>query len=146
MPMPPGAGRVATGAALEVIVAATHPLAPRTCEYTGLDPARLAAGATRAELAARWAGFARPGDVLCTWGPTAADLLAASGVALPAERLDLREAARTFVGGRVGTSATCLPRLGAAARPPLGAGRAGARLGELVGIADFFVAVGRAGG
>jgi DTW domain-containing protein len=140
------AHRPATGESLEVLVAPSHALAPSTCEYTGLAPGALAAGSDTAALGARWRAFARPTDVVCSWGSSSTRLAQAAGAWLPDARLDLREVARCFARAKVGTLGQCLARLGAAARSPLGAGRAGQRLGQLVGIADHFVRLGRDGG
>jgi DTW domain-containing protein len=140
------AHRPATGESLEVIVAPTHALAPKTCDYTGLGADVLAAGGDAATLCARWRAFVRPSDVVCAWGWTALRLLKAAGGDVPDARLDLRQVARFHAHARVGTMAECLARLGAAARPPFGAGRAGLRLGQMVAITDFFVQLGRAGG
>jgi DTW domain-containing protein len=138
--------RPATGEALEVVVAPTHGLAPSTCEYTGLAAGMLAAGCDAATLAARWRAFARPSDVVCSWGWHSPRLAQAAGAWLPDGRLDLRQVARCFARAKVGSLAECLEHLGALARPPIGAGRAGQRLGQMVGIADYFVRLGRDGG
>jgi DTW domain-containing protein len=140
------AHRPATGSSLEVIVAPSHPLAPHTCEYTGLSSARLASGCDAATLCARWRAFVRPTDVICAWGWTPLKLLKTAGGDVPEARVDLRQVTRFHARARVGTMEECLERLGATARPPLGAGRAGLRLGQLVAITDFFVERGRAGG
>ena len=140
------AHRPATGESLEVFVIPTGGLAPATCEHTGLAPAVLAAGDDVATLLARWRAFACPTDVVCSWGASATRLAQAAGAWLPDDHLDLRQAARWLARGKVGTLAQCLGRLGATARPPLGAGRAGRRLGQLVGLSAFFVQLGRDGG
>jgi DTW domain-containing protein YfiP len=140
------AHRPATGATLEVILRPTHPLAPGTCDYTGLAPEVLAAGVDAAELHRRWDAFLRPTDVVCSWGWSAARFLRAAGGRWPDGRLDLREAARCWARARVGTLEECGARLGATALPPLGAGRAGRRLALMVGIAARLVELGRAGG
>jgi DTW domain-containing protein len=140
------AHRPATGESLEVIVAPSHALAPGTCEYTALAREVLAAGCDVETLRARWHAFVRPTDVLCSWGWHSTRLMRAAGAWLPQDRLDVRQAARFYVRSKVGTLENCLERLGAAARPPLGAGRAGRRLGQVVGIAEFFVRLGLSGG
>ncbi|HEY3357660.1 MAG TPA: tRNA-uridine aminocarboxypropyltransferase [Polyangia bacterium] len=140
------AHRPASGESLEVIVAPTRALAPGTCEYTGLAAGLLAAGGDAAALDARWRAFGRPTDVVCAWGSSSTQLLRAAGAWLPPGGLDLRQVARCFARGKIGTLEQCLARLGATARPPLGAGRAGRRLGQVVGVADFFVRLGRDGG
>lgn len=133
------AHRPATGESLEVVVAPRHPLAPRTCEHTGLAAVALASGCDLATLHARWLAFVRPTDVLCSWGWYSTGLLREAGAWLPDERLDLRQAARRFTRARVGTLEECLVRLGTTARPPLGSARAGARLGQLVALTDRLV-------
>jgi DTW domain-containing protein len=126
------AHRPSTGETFERILAPRWPLAPCTRENTGLP---LSGGADWCELASAWRAFVRDSDVVCSWGPFHTELFEAAGGALPAERLDLRRAARTYAHARVGAPSQFLQLLGAQPPSPLGQGRAGARLGHLVAIA-----------
>lgn len=127
--------RVATGERLERVVAPQMPLAPRTCKQTGLAPEVLAGGTTPQSLLGAWEEFLRPSDVLCFWGDYATSLFEALGARLPAERLDLRHAARAYAKGRAGTPEEFSLTIGIEPPPPLGLGRAGARLAYLAAIA-----------
>ena len=74
------AHRVATGETFELIMAPEHPLAPSTTFHIELPEAALLAGAPRSSLAARFAAFARPGDLYCAWGHHGLDLAIAGGL------------------------------------------------------------------
>jgi hypothetical protein len=58
-----------------------------------------------------------------------------AGGALPAARLDIRLVAKDFVGGKVGTLASCRERVAPeGGRPPIGPGRAGRKLAALADV------------
>lgn len=136
--------RVSTGELFETVVAPRHPLGPGTSLYTGLSPERLAAGGTVAGLLEGWSAFVRPSDVLCSWGHHAKSLFVEAGGPMPPEQLDLRQVVRTFTKGRTGTLEDLAARFGGAhGSPSLGAGRAGARLGQLVEITRHLTEVAR---
>jgi DTW domain-containing protein YfiP len=127
------AHRVATGETFDVIAAPARPLSPSTTFHSELAEHDLRGGVAHAELFARFAGFSRPGDVLCSWGHYSHDLALASDGALPGERLDLRAGARRMVQRRLGSLEAYAASL-APSPPPLTAGRAGRRLAMLVQI------------
>jgi len=136
--------RVATGETFELIVAPERPLSPSTAFHIDLAEDELRAGAPRSELAARFARFARPTDLLCAWGHHGLDLGIAAG--LPrAERLDLRDEARRIANRKLGS----LEDYAAAIGPPppaLALGRAGRRLALLVQVVNAWRTAYAAGG
>lgn len=131
------AERPATGEVLDVVLAPRHPLAPATPSHTWLTPAALAAGRSSEELADAWRAFARDTDVVCSWGHYATRLFEALGLSLP-ERLDLRQAARVYAKGKVGTLEDFAGTLGVRPSPSVAPGRARVRLAQLSGIARAF--------
>jgi hypothetical protein len=135
------AQRVSTGETFSLVVAPSHPLAPRTAWHVELTPERLAAGESAAELIARWRAFIRDTDVLCHWGHYAAGLFASTGGFIPAERVDLRQVARAFTKKRVGTLEEFVAHIEAPVPPRLTEGRAGTRLGLLTAVARHFTAI-----
>jgi hypothetical protein len=134
------AGRPATGEFLDVVLAPRHPLASATPSHTRLSAETLLAGRSVEELAAAWRAFVRDTDVVCSWGHYATRLFEGMGLALPRERLDLRQAARVHAKGKVGTLDDFVTRLGATPSPPAAAGRAHVRLAELGAIVRAFQA------
>ncbi len=134
------ARRVSTGETLDVVLAPRHPLSPATPRHCGLPAEVLAAGRPVAELDARWRAFVRATDVVCFWGHYAVGLAVELGLPLPAERVDLRQAARVFARGKVGTLEDFTATLGAPAAAAAGEGRAHARLARLAAIAASFAA------
>ena len=105
------AQRPSTGEMLDVVLAPRHPLAPATRLHAGLSVETLAAGRTLAELEERWRAFRRETDVVCAWGHYATALFAGLGLPLPPERVDLRQAARVYARGKVGTLEDFVARL-----------------------------------
>ena len=132
------AQRPATGESLDVVLAPRRPVAPATPMHTWLPGEALAAGRTIAELAVVWKAFLRDSDVACSWGHYATGLFDAMGLPLPRERLDLRQAARVYAKGKVGTLDEFVRRIGAAPSPPTSAGRAPVRLAQMAAIARHF--------
>ncbi len=132
------AHRVSTGETFDFVVAPKNPLAPRTPAYVGLSAEQLAAGGTLGDLFARWSAFGRPTDVFCFWGHYGAALFGNSGGVLPEARIDLRQVARVFAKGKVGTLEDFLGTIGAGAEPAIAEGRAGRRLGGLARIVGHF--------
>ena len=151
------AHRPATGETLDVIVRPRNPLAPSTPPHVGLTEEALMNGVSLDELLARWRAFVRDDDVVCSWGHYAIGIFGSaarpnegpaeppsSGPAfMPRSRLDLRQAARVLMRGRVGTMDSVLEKLalrnhdGSPLGPiaPLGRGRAGIRAAQLATIA-----------
>jgi DTW domain-containing protein YfiP len=134
------ARRARTGETFEAIIAPRRPLAPAIPRHLRISSERLAGGESWASFRARWSAFARPDDLLCTWGRYPLDLLEREGVALPAARLDLRPAAGAFLGSRAGSVEECTARMGVAAPTPFAIGRGGARLAALCSVVDKMMA------
>jgi hypothetical protein len=105
--------------------------------HLALSRGALESGCTGESLRRQWRAFVRDDDVLCSWGTYATTLFAAEGGYLPPARLDLRQVARVYLSSRFGTLDELLVRLGVGASPALGPGRAGERLGQLVGLTRF---------
>ena len=137
------ARRLGTGETFELVVAPKNALAPRTPSYVGLSSDALADGATTAELVAKWRAFVRDTDVVCSWGRYATALFAATGGYLPTERMDLRQVARVFTKGKVGTLDDFVARVAARPSPSDVPGRAGMRLEQIVAIAKNLAAAAR---
>jgi DTW domain-containing protein YfiP len=128
--------RVATGDRLSVLAAPTHPLAPSTAFHTQLDAQTLLGGGTQRALVDAAVAFFRPDDVVCSWGHHSANLLAKTGAAMPAERLDLRAALQRLRNAKIGTLEDIGAALAAAqglqgALPAAAPGRAGRRLAAI---------------
>jgi DTW domain-containing protein len=128
--------RPRTGERFELVKAPLH-LAPSTPFHLALSRRALESGCTGELLRRQWRAFVRDDDVLCSWGTYATTLFAAEGGYLPLARLDLRHVARAYFNGRFGTLDELLVRFGVASSPALGSGRAGERLGQLVGLTRF---------
>jgi DTW domain-containing protein YfiP len=134
------ARRASGGETFEAIIAPRRPLAPAIPGHIRIAREQLAAGESWDDFRARWAAFARPDDVICAWGRYPIDLLEAEGVALPAERIDMRPAAGALLGARTGSVEDCTARLGVAVPEPFARGRGGARLAALTAIVDRMLA------
>ena len=132
--------RVATGERFAAVVRPQGPLAPRTAEIVGLTPAQIAAGMPGPALAAAFSRFLRDGDVVCAWGEHVLPLFTGmTGVQLP-RTVDLRHIACAVGNRRVGTLADyagATGRIGA----PLGEGRGGRRLAEVVAVLEHLMAL-----
>jgi hypothetical protein len=129
--------RLATGERFDQVVAPMSPLAPRASSHVRLPVDTLLAGSTAPELHRRWREFLRDTDVVCSWGRYATSLFVAGGGHLPPARIDLRQVARAFTKGKVGTLEELLARLYLAAPEDLGPGRAGMRLGQVARVASY---------
>lgn len=130
------ARRLSTGETFDLVIAPRNPLSPPTATHVWLSQDVLTAGRSVAELRERWAAFVRGSDIVCSWGRYATALFVATGAALPAERLDLRQVARVYARGKVGTLEDFVARLGASITPPTGPGRASHRLSQIASIAS----------
>ena len=137
------AQRPATGESLDVVLAPRRAIAPATPVHTWLSAETLAAGRTAEELATAWRAFVRDADIACSCGHYAMGLFEAMGMTLPRERLDLRQAARVYAKGKVGTLDDFVARLGAVPSPAASAARAHVRLGQMTAIARRFHSIGR---
>jgi len=96
------AERVATGERFDLIARPSNGLAPATTYHLGLPAEQFTAGVPVAELAAAYARFARPGDLVCAWGTHGMNVAVAGGVALGADRIDLRAAAQRLLHKKFG--------------------------------------------
>lgn len=123
--------RVASGEVFDVVTAPHNPLAPETTEHTWLSREELEGGTSLDDLHARWRGFAREGDVICTWGHYGPALFRSSGGWLPSASVELREVARALARGKVGSLDEVAMRLGIDGLSPR-RGRGAARVDTLV--------------
>jgi DTW domain-containing protein YfiP len=96
------AERVATGERFDLIARPSDGLAPATTYHLGLPAEQFLAGVPITELAAAYARFARPGDLVCAWGTHGMTTAVASGIALAADRIDLRAAAQRLLHEKFG--------------------------------------------
>ncbi len=134
--------RVATGERFEAVVRPSGPLAPRTAEIVGLAPEVIAAGLSGPALGEAFAGFLRADEVVCAWGPHVLELYAGMTGAPLQHALDLRQIAAVINRGKVGRLdeyAAASGEVGA----PLGAGRGGQRLAEVVAALAHLMALPR---
>lgn len=129
------ARRLKTGETFDAIVTPRGALSPATPRYVGLPASALAAGCSLDELRDRWRAFIRDTDVVCSWGRYATSLFVATGAFLPAARLDLRQVARAWSRGKVGTLEDFVAGLGVPCSSGPGQGRAGVRLGQIAAVA-----------
>ncbi len=125
--------RPATGETFEAVVAPHHPLAVATHLHVGISREDLLAGEPFASFAARWSAFARPTDLLTTWGHYASEVATHNGLVLP-ERIDLHRATALFLGEKTGVVEAMPQRLGIRAGVPWARGRAGLRLGAMAAV------------
>ncbi len=129
------AERLDTGESFDAVIAPRNALSPATPLHIGLSADALVEGGTVEDLRARWRAFIRDSDVVCSWGRYATSLFVATGAELPPERLDLREAARVFAQGKVGTLDDFIARIGASPAAIAAPGRAHTRLAQIAAIA-----------
>lgn len=127
--------RIGDGATLDLVTTPTRALAPTALAHAGLPPDALTTAASPEEARARLAAFFRPTDKLAGWGRYARDLLASFDPSVPRAHLDLKPLAARTSRGRLGSLEDAAARLGLHA-PPLGAGRAGRRLGLAVALVE----------
>jgi hypothetical protein len=126
--------RVSTGELFEAVLAPRNPLAPSTPVHTRLAPEILAAGDDLQRFVARWSRFLREGDLLCSWGGYPLELAEKAGALSACERIDLRKVVGDVARVSPGSTAEVVTRWGLGSSP-LGTGRGGERLGELVALA-----------
>ena len=127
--------RVSTGEHFDAMLAPRNPLAPRTLRWVELGAGDLRGSLD--DLAARWRAFAKPTDVIASWGTYATKIFESSGLVLSRPRVDLREAARMWCNGKVGTLEELGVRLDLSPRS-FGSGRANRRLALLEALAIHF--------
>jgi DTW domain-containing protein len=127
--------RLGTGERFEQVLRPRQALCPATLRHTRLGEEELARGATPSELQSSWSSFLREGDVLVGWGHYAAQLFAAEGGQLPERFLDLRRLLTRELRAKPGPIDRCAARL-ASVGAPLGRGRGGERLAQLVALTE----------
>jgi DTW domain-containing protein YfiP len=137
--------RPASGERFEAVIAPRNPPSPRTPMHLGISREELLAGESVAAFLDRWHAFVREDEVLCAWGPFARGMLASVDGTWSKDAVDLRRVMRDLEHGSVGTSEAVCARLGLPPSPPLAAGRAGARLAQLVGLVRHLSAPGAGG-
>ncbi len=120
-------------ARFSAVVRPTHPLAPRVEAHTGLAADLLLGGTSREAFLEAFATFLRAGDTIATWGRYATELVGEAGFASDHAVVDLRRVAADWLRDSPGSIERCVERLALVA-PPLGAGRAGRRLGLLLRV------------
>lgn len=100
----------------EVFAATARPggiVAPATSLHTGIAEEELQGAGSLAELHERWRAFARPADVIASWGRYETSLFVRAGGWLPEARVDLRQVAREVARGTVGALTDYRATLGA---------------------------------
>ena len=75
------ARRAQSGETFEAIIAPRRPLAPAIPRHIGIARERLESGESWESFRDRWAAFARPADVVCSWGRYPLDVLESEGIA-----------------------------------------------------------------
>lgn len=95
--------RLATGERLGEFIRPRHGLSPTVLENLGLGEEALAGWIEPEQMAQKWRGFRREGDVWCGWGHFSAALLANAGVdTAGVEVVDLRALAKRLMRSGVG--------------------------------------------
>jgi hypothetical protein len=135
------ARRLHSGETFDLQSAPRQPLAPGTPSHVGLTAAQLESGGTLGDLMERWRAFVRQKDVICSWGRYATSLFVEAGGYLPTARLDLRQVARVFTEGKVGTLEGFVETSGIPWTPGGVPGRAGMRLERAAAVARHFGAL-----
>jgi DTW domain-containing protein len=120
-------------ASADVLVRPTGPLAPGAPAHTELAADVLRAADPRDLLGVSVRAFLRQGDALVTWGTYSTRLLAGAGLTHGHATYDLRRLAADALRGAPGSIDACLARLGRSS-PPLGRGRGGRRLGQMLAV------------
>lgn len=123
--------RPTTGDRFESRLRPVRALAAHIPRYLGISEAELLAGESMAEASGRWRAFARPDDVVSTWGTYATDLLVRDGVSV-GEPLDLKRAVSNVLQSRTGGVEQLAERLGTVL--PHGEGRGARQLAAIEGV------------
>jgi len=135
------AQRPNTGETFSFVIAPRNPLSPDIPQHTELPAERLLAGGSVAEMLAAFSAFTRPTDVLSSWGYHALRMFRECGGTPPGAYLDLQQVARDLTNTKTGTLEHFAAELVGAPVPGLLPGRAGRRLGILLGILDTWRAL-----
>jgi DTW domain-containing protein YfiP len=130
------AKRLATGEVFEAVIAPRGRLAPSTCRHIKLAPEVLESGEGWDAFAERFRRFLRPADVLLSWGHVPLATLAADGLRLENQRLDVRPVVGNVLRHHTGTVEESVGHLGLTAPPPWTSGRGGERLASLCTVVE----------
>ena len=125
--------RADESASFEDVVRPTGELAPSVSSHTGLSPEAILAGSAREGFREAFSRFVEPGDVLATWGTYAPARLRDEALAPHLAGVALRRVVADRLRRAPGSIEACAESLGVSARP-LARGRAGRRLGLLLGV------------
>lgn len=134
------AHRLSTGETFEAFIAPRLLLSPSVPMQTRLTLEQITGGESFERFDARWRAFLRDDDVLCSWGFYATQLLVREGGHLPARRVELRKALGDLLKTGPGSLDDVGERLGVAAMPAMGEGRAGERLARTCEAARYLAA------
>lgn len=126
--------RLGTGERFEAFVAPDEPLCPSTIVHARVSEERIVGGLPRAAFAEAWRAFVRDDDVLCAWNAYAVAILRGRGAFLPERCFDVRVGAARWLGAKPGGIEALAKKL-ALDPPPMGEGRAGARLAKIAAVA-----------
>jgi len=137
------AHRPSTRETFSFIAAPRIPLSPEAPRHTELPAEDLIAGGSLADLFSAFSAFVRPTDVIASWGHHGLRMFKDCGGAVPGEFLDLRQAARVLTNAKNGTLEHYAAETVATPVTELPPGRAGRRLGMLIGILDAWRALPR---
>ena len=122
------------GTRFSALIAPRRELSPGTPFQLELPPAQLLSGEPIEAALARWQQFLRPGDVLCSWGRYAVELLRKEGAAHE-QTVDLRDLMARQLNRRAGALEEAGRWFdGAPAKAPWAPGRAGRRLAGLMQV------------
>ena len=135
--------RPGTGEMFSFVIAPRNPLSPDIPRHTEIPAEHLLAGGTAQEMLAAFTAFTRSTDVIGSWGHHGLRMFKDCGGTLPGSYLDVRQVARVLTNTKIGS----LDRYAAEPIAPpvtgLPSGRAGRRLGMLIGILDTWRALPR---
>jgi DTW domain-containing protein YfiP len=133
--------RPATGETFDVVARPENPLCKSSPGHVELTEERLLLGAPRAELLAAFARFVRPTDVVGAWGAYSPRLFESCGGTLPAERCDLRIAAKRLAPVPTGSLDDYATRIAPSPAAPSPEGRAARRASMLVRVVNAWRAM-----
>jgi len=135
------AHRPSTAETFAFIIAPRNPLSPDAPRHTELSAEQLSAGGTLEEMTTAFSAFTRRTDVICSWGHHGLRMFKDCGGVLPRSYLDLRGAARVLTNRKNGTLESYAEATAAPLTVDIPAGRAGRRLGMLIGILETWRAL-----
>ena len=134
--------RMSDGARFEALLAPRLPLSPTATKHARIAESAVRAGLSVPGFSQAWGEFLKPDDVLCTWGPYAANLVRQENAPLPSRIIDIRKVAGDYLRRGPGSSALLVRELGLSPAS-LGHDRCGERLGLLVALTQWLGALAR---